>query len=30
VGIEALGWESVAVAREVITQAVQLFEEKFG
>ncbi len=27
---EALGWESVAVAREVIAAAIQLFEERFG
>jgi inorganic pyrophosphatase len=27
---EALGWESAAAAREVITEAIHLFEEKFG
>ena len=30
VRVEALGWESVAVAREVITEAIQLFKERFG
>ena len=30
VRVEALGWESVAVAREVIAEAIQLFEERFG
>ena len=30
VGIEAIGWESVAAAHEVITQAIQLFEAQFG
>jgi len=30
VGIEALGWEAAAAASEVITQAMQLFEDRFG
>jgi inorganic pyrophosphatase len=30
VRVEALGWESAAAASEVITQAIQLFQEKFG
>ena len=30
VGIEALGWESAAGAREVIASAIQLFEDRFG
>ena len=30
VGIEALGWEPVVKAKEVIAQAIQLFEDQFG